>query len=339
MRNFCTLFDKNYLPYGVALHASLMRWHARPFRLYMLAMDETCERALRVLQLENVVVVSLEEVVTPDLAWIHGRMSFGQICWTSQPLLCRHVLDRCGAEEVTYLEADSYFFADPQLLFDEIGTRSVSLVPHRYSPGFDQTAVSGVFCVQFNLFRNDAPGRELLAIWEQACLLYDKQRGLWYPGQVCMDSWPERSSAVCVVQHKGAGVGPWNVPGSRIGQRDGHPTVDDQPVVFFHFHQVARMDDGRYYVSNYPLGQAAIDLFYRPYLAELERQRRMLSTRIPNFDHFRSYCPPRLWSSLLSFDPTQWRAYRAYLGIRATRRRNFIRSEVTPSPSIPQGAR
>jgi hypothetical protein len=327
MRTFCTLFDRHYLPYGLALHSSLTRWHARPFRLYMLAMDKTCEEALRTLQLENVVVVSLEQVVGHDLAWIHGRMNFGQICWTSQPLLCRHVLDRCGAEEATYLEADSYFFADPQLLFDEIGTHSVSLVPHRYAPGLDQTAVSGVFCVQFNLFRNDPAGRELLAIWEQACLLYDKQRSLWYPGQVCMDSWPERSAAVCVVQHKGAGVGPWNVPGMRIGQRDGRPTVDDQPVVFFHFHQVARMDDGTYYLSNYPLGQAAIDLLYKPYLSELERQRRMLRERIPGFDHFRAYHPPRFWPSLLSLDLARWRAYRVYLGIRAARRQNFIRSE------------
>jgi hypothetical protein len=327
MRSFCTLFDKNYLPYGLALHASLSRWHAQPFRLYMLAMDKTCEQALRQLQLEHVVVVSLEEVVTPDLAWIHGRMNFGQICWTSQPLLCRHVLDRCGADEVTYLEADSYFFADPQLLFDEIGTRSVSLVPHRYARGFDQTAVSGVYCVQFNLFRNDPQGRELLATWEQACLLYDKQRSLWYPGQVCMDSWPERSATVCVMQHKGAGVGPWNVPGSRIGQRDGSPTVDDQPVVFFHFHQLARMDNGTYYLSSYPLSKVAIELLYKPYLAELERQRWMLGTRIPGFDHFRSFRPPSFWASLWSFDLTQWRAYRVYLSIRAKRRQNFIRSQ------------
>ena len=158
MRNFCTLFDKNYLVYGLALHASLSRWHTRPFTLYMLAMDTTCEAALRRLQLENVVVVSLDDVVTPELAWIRECMNFGQICWTSQPLLCRHVLEGHGADEVTYLEADSYFFADPQVLFDEIGTRSVSLVAHRYAPGFDQTAVSGVFCVQFNLFRNDAAG-------------------------------------------------------------------------------------------------------------------------------------------------------------------------------------
>ena len=142
-----------------------------------------------------------------------------------------------------------------------------------------------------------------------------------------MDSWPVRSAAVCVVQHKGAGIGPWNVPGYRIGHRDGRPTVDDEPVVFFHFHQVARMDDGTYYLSNYPLAPAAIDLLYRPYLTELERQRQMLSTRIPGFDHFRAYRPPGFWASLLSFDPKRWNDYRIYLGIRAARRQNFMRAK------------
>ena len=83
MHQYCTLFDKNYMIYGLALHASLIRHHAKPFRLYMLAMDKTCEAALRALELENVVVVALEEVITPKLSWVYERMSFGQICWTS----------------------------------------------------------------------------------------------------------------------------------------------------------------------------------------------------------------------------------------------------------------
>ena len=325
MHQYCTLFDKNYLIYGLALHASLLRRHVQPFRLYMLAMDKTCEAALRTLNLEHVVVVALEEVLTPELAWVHERMSFGQICWTSQPLLCKHVLDRCGADEVTYLEADSYFFADPQLLFDEIGARSVSLVPHHYAPGYDQTATSGVYCVQFNLFRNDAPGRELLAIWEQACLQYDKRRSGWYPGQLCMDTWPARSAAVCVVENPGAGVAPWNISRYRVGQRDGQPTVDDRPVVFFHFHELAFMDVGAFFLSSYVLGSQAIALIYRPYLDELLRLRSELRAKVPGFDFCKSFRSPGLWPSLASLDRKRWRGYLKYLFLRTKGRRNVVR--------------
>jgi len=327
MHHYCTLFDKNYMIYGLALHASLLRHHAQPFRLYMLAMDKTCEAALRKLELENVVVVALEEIVTPDKAWMHERMTFGQICWTSQPLLCKYVLAR-GADEVTYLEADSYFFADPQVLFDEVGARSVSLVPHAYAPGHDQTATSGVFCVQFNLFRNDAPGRELLEVWEQACMQYTKERSGWYPGQLCMDAWPERSAAVCVVQNPGAGVAPWNVSRYRIGGTPAAPTVDGRPVVFYHFHELAFMGDGAFFLSSYALGRDAIDVIYRPYLEELASLWRQLRVKLPGFDHCKSFRSPGLWSSLASLDRKRWRAYLKYLLLRTKGRRNIVRTAI-----------
>lgn len=325
MHTYCTLFDKNYLIYGLALHASLKRHHAGPFRLYMLAMDKTCESALRTLNLENVIVVPLDEVVTPKLAWVYERMSFGQICWTSQPLLCKYVLAQ-GSDEVTYLEADSYFFADPQILFDEIGSRSVSLVPHHYAPGYDQTATSGVFCVQFNLFRNDAPGRELLDVWEQACLKYDKQRSLWFPGQLCLDDWPSRSQAVCVVQHPGAGVAPWNVSRYRVGGNRAAPTVNDQPVVFYHFHQLALMDSGAFFLSTYTLGRDVIETIYRPYLDEMVSLRDRLRTQVPGFDYCKSFRSPGLWASLTSLSRKRWLAYLRYWWWLIKYRRNIIRS-------------
>jgi hypothetical protein len=324
MHHYCTLFDKNYLIYGLALHSSLLRQSKAPFRLYMLAMDETAEAALRKLQLENVVVVGLRDVLAPELAWVHERMTFGQICWTSQPLLCKHVLDRHGADEVTYLEADSFFFADPQLLFDEVGTRSVSLVPHNYAPEYDQTAESGVFCVQFNLFRNDAPGRELLAVWEAACLRYDKKAAGYYPGQLCMDEWPARSTAVCVVRHKGAGVAPWNVSRFRVALRDGAPTVDDVPVVFFHFHELAFMEEGRLFLSSYRLGAAAKELIYAPYVAELARLRGHLRSALPGYDHCKTFRSPGLWRALTSLKRAPMRGYLKYLYLRTKGRRNVV---------------
>lgn len=327
MHHYCTLFDKNYMVYGLAMHASLLRKHSQPFRLYMLAMDKTCEQALRVLNLQNVIVVALDEVIKPELSWVYERMTFGQVCWTSQPLLCRYVLER-GADEVTYLEADSYFFADPQLLFDEIGKRSVSLVPHHYAPGHDQTATSGVFCVQFNLFRNDVAGRELLDVWTQACLQYDKQRAGWYPGQLCMDTWPARSPAVCVVQNSGAGVAPWNLSRYRIGGNRAAPTVDGLPVVFYHFHELAFMRDGVFFLSSYPLGWDAIEIIYRPYLDEIATQWRLLRNQVPGYDHCKTFRSPGLWASFASLNRKRWRAYLKYLMLRIKGRHNIVRTAI-----------
>jgi hypothetical protein len=324
MHHYCTLFDKNYLLYGLALHASLLQ-QSGPFRLYMLAMDATCEAALRALALEHVVVVSLDEVITPEFAFVREKMSFGQMCWTCQPLLCRNVLSRPGIDEVTYLEADSYFFGDPQVLFDVVGSRSVSLVPHHYAPGHDQSATSGVYCVQFNLFRNDAEARELLDDWQQACLQYDKSRSGYYPGQLCLDRWPSRSAAVCVIENRGAGVAPWNVERYRVAEAGGKPTVDGTPVIFYHFHELSFTDGDGFYLSSYPLPDSAVRLVYQPYLRALVEVRRRLHAVVPGFDHCKSFRSPGLWSSLASMDYRRLRSYARYLYLAMKGRKNFVR--------------
>lgn len=50
MSNYCTLFDKHYLRFGLTLHASLLQSGA-DFCLYILAMDAVCHDALARLQL------------------------------------------------------------------------------------------------------------------------------------------------------------------------------------------------------------------------------------------------------------------------------------------------
>jgi hypothetical protein len=331
MKNFCTLFDKNYLLFGMALHRSLID-NAMPFRLYALAMDDECEEALKALALEHVVVVCLGDVITADYAFIREQMSFGQMCWTCQPLLCRHVLDRHHVDAVTYLEADSYFFADPAALFDEIGERSVSLVPHNYAPGYDQTEKSGIYCVQFNMFRNDEPSRRLLAEWEAACLKYDRRSPRHFPGQLCLDGWPQRSSAVWVVRHPGAGVAPWNAARFRFGAAAGRPTVDGVPIVFYHYHELAFMDGGNFFLSSYGLNASVIDAVYRPYVDELVRCDEQLRRAVPGFDHRKRFRSPGAWRSMTSFDRSALRSYAKYLYSLWRGRKNIIR------PRLPREA-
>ena len=60
MRHYCTLFDKNYLVLGMALHESLQQLHL-DYTLHILAMDDECAHALEVLALPNVRIVTLHQ--------------------------------------------------------------------------------------------------------------------------------------------------------------------------------------------------------------------------------------------------------------------------------------
>jgi hypothetical protein len=296
-RIFCTLFDKNYLYQGVALHRSLLR-HAGDFKLYALCMDTTAYALLVKMQCDTLIPISIEELLSPETAAVRARTTHGQFCWVCQPLICRYLLDRPGVEMVTYLEADSLFFASPERLFEELGDRSVSLVPHNYSAEFDNSSAAGRFCVQFNSFRNDAAAARVLVEWQAACFTYDKSAPNRFPGQTCLDHWPARFKGVAVIENRGAGVAPWNISGYRLRTDEHGPRVDSEPVVFYHYHQYGRVKGGAHELGSYPLSQEVVDCFYRPYVHELMEAERAVHAVDPAFNHRREYSDTRTFAGV-----------------------------------------
>jgi hypothetical protein len=267
-RIYCTLFDKNYLYQGVALHRSLLRY-AGKFTLYALCMDSTAHAMIERMRSPSLVPIDVNDLITDEVARVRERTTHGQFCWVCQPLVCEYILDRFAVDMVTYLESDSLFFSDPEALFSEIADRSASLVPHNFSSEFDNSSTAGLYCVQFNAFRNNAAGRRVLGYWRQRSFEYDRRAPLVYPGQLCLDDWPGKFEGVAVISHRGAGVAPWNVRGYSLGMRGSTPTVDGVPVVFYHYHQYARRRGGEHDLGSYPMTQQVVESFYKPYVAEI----------------------------------------------------------------------
>ena len=312
-RTFCTLFDKNYLYQGVALHESLVHY-AGDFRLYALCMDSTAYALLARMRSSSLIPVSVDEINTPEISAVRARTTHGQFCWVCQALICEFVLDRFQPEMTTYLEADSLFFSSPEPLFEELGTRSVSLVPHNYSPEFDNSPTAGRFCVQFNAFRNDAQAREVLRYWKECCFKYDRSAPQAYPGQTSLDDWPNRFDRVAVIRHAGAGVAPWNIRGYELTQTEAGPHVNGVPVVFYHFHQYGRVKGGSHELGGYPLSREVVDCFYRPYVSALRLAEHKVRALDPAFAHRREFADTVTFASLFrSFSREKAAAYLAAL--------------------------
>jgi hypothetical protein len=288
MRIYCTLFDRNYLYQGIALHRSLVR-HTSNFKLFALCMDETAYNLVKAIDSSTLVPVRISDLLTPEIALVREHTTHGQFCWVCQPLICEFILDRFNVEMVTYLEADSLFFSDPEVLFDEFSEDSVSLVPHNFSSEFDNSSEAGLFCVQFNTFRNDAVARQVLAYWKKSCFAYDKATPNKYPGQTNLDDWPRMFGNVRVLRNVGAGVAPWNVRGYLLEIADTVPHVNGTPVVFFHFHQYGRYKSGAHELGGYPLAKSVIEYFYVPYIYELRQAEAYVHTVDATFAYRREY--------------------------------------------------
>src|SRR5947209_2795057 len=121
MRYFCTYFDQHYLPRAVALYRSLERWGGE-FQLWALCMDSYSYDAVQDMRLEHMHPISLAEFEQADPALHTARQNRSRVefYYTCTPDLPLFLFDRHPEIDLlTYLDADLYFFDDPQPVFDE----------------------------------------------------------------------------------------------------------------------------------------------------------------------------------------------------------------------------
>lgn len=245
MRHFCTYFDHNYLSMGLALYRSLRR-HSPEFTLWVLCLSDACFEILSRLSLPGVRLVQLADLERgdPDLLRAKQNRSRVEYYFTCTPSWPRYLLNHYPEIQlITYLDADLYFFGDPEEIFSEIGERSIAIIGHRFASWNRHLEAAGVFNVGWITFRNDANGRECLEWWRDRCIeccTYDLDAGK-VGDQKYLDDWPTRFRGVAVLRHKGANVAPWNVGSSTFSSQDGLVYADDEPIIFFHFHGLKRI--------------------------------------------------------------------------------------------------
>ena len=178
MRYYCTYFDRHYLLRGLALYRSLQA-HGEPFTLWVLCFDaESCD-ALRRLDRADLVPIPLDDFERGDAELLAAKQDRSRVeyYFTCTPSLPRYILDRSPQVDlITYLDADLFFYASPEPIFDELGDGSILIVAHRFPPGRPHLWLSGIYNVGLLAFRRDARARECLEWWRARCLewCYDR---------------------------------------------------------------------------------------------------------------------------------------------------------------------
>jgi hypothetical protein len=288
-REFCTLFDSAYLFKALALYDSLQR-HSESFHLTALCFDEEAERVLGLLSLPELSVLPLAELERHDpglLAAKADRNRF-EYCCTTTPALPLCLLEtRPELLEITYLDADLFFFSDPEALFAEMGDASILITPHRFSPYLRHYEANGIYNVQFMTFRRDDQGLAALHWWHERCLewCYLRLEDGKFADQKYLDDWPERFGSVHVLRHPGGGLAPWNLDRYDLRPDQARVLVDGKDLVFFHFHGLRMRLDGSYdwRAPGYISSAAAGELVYRPYLAALDEAKDRVWAVDPSF--------------------------------------------------------
>lgn len=279
MHHFCTYFDSQYLACGLALHQSLKR-HCPAFKLWVLCLDDETYAFLSRLNLPEVQLLTVERLERDDPSLIEAKTDRSRLEFyftSTAPLLLSILKNNPQVERITYLDADLFFFSDPAPLFGEMGDHSIAIIAHRFAAPLRHFERYGIFNVGWVSFKRDDRGLKCLRWWRERCLEWCCYRveGERFGDQKYLDDWPKRFRGVIVLEHKGANLAPWNVANYRLSVRRHKVFVDDQPLIFFHFHGLKQLTGWLYDIQleRYLVKPSKIVIkeIYAPYL-------RMIST-------------------------------------------------------------
>jgi hypothetical protein len=241
-------------------------------------MDTEAYRALAALSLPEVHPLALDEFERGDEVLLRAKQdrSLIEYYFTCTPSLPLFILSHYPeVDRVTYLDADLFFYADPSAIFTEMGDHSIAIIGHRFSKRLQHLETLGTYNVGWLSFRRDSYAQECLLWWRERCneWCYDRLENGRFADQKYLDSWPTRFQRTGVLLHKGANLAPWNLANYRISWHENQLWVDDQPLIFFHFHSLKRINQ-RLYDSNLAHYETTLtplvrNKIYMPYLQTL----------------------------------------------------------------------
>lgn len=289
---FCTLFDHNYLDKGLTLYSSLEKV-CENFKLYVLCMSDKCLEILADLNKDNVIPISLKQFEDCELLRVKKSRSVGEYCWTCTSSLILYVLKTFRPEYCTYIDADMYFYSDPEVIISEMKCKnaSVQIIGHRFPAkvASQREFEVGKYCVEFDTFKNDENGIYLLNVWRKQCLEYCSadNDGVHYGDQKYQDNWCNDYDFCIETSEYGAGVGPWNYSEYKLeNSYDGQIVVNYKgnrcKLIFYHFEDIEYVDRKHVVLNNlynsWGMSPALANALYPNYLKEIECYKTLLST-------------------------------------------------------------
>lgn len=279
MLHFCTLYNSGYAAKGLAMYWSL-RKVCPEFMLYVFAFDDTLAEALKKMALPNMTVITLKEFEDEDLLRVKPTRTAGEYCWTCSSSTIYYCLTHYDIDHCTYIDADLYFYSNPQVLIDEMGDDDVLITSHRYSEQYKSEEKAGKYCVQFMTFKNTKRGLAVLKWWRNACLdwCYARFEDGKFGDQKYLDDWTTRFEGVHELEHLGGGVAPWNMQQYTFRKQGekymGTETVTGKEfeLVFFHYHACHCFKKGwlrEFSYVWYEWNMQNWDVLFKPYAKEL----------------------------------------------------------------------
>ena len=287
MTQLGTLFNISYLNRGLALIESLKKHYNGRFQLFILCLDRETHNYLKNENYKFVQLILIDEIESfyPELLYAKRNRTLIEYYFTLSPVFPLYILETFKISQITTMDADIFFFSNPEPLFKEIENHSISIMPHNFSEGLIYKAVYGKYNISFQSFKNNKEGLECLMKWKDQCIewCYDTLEDNRFADQKYLNDWPDIYKDLFEIKKTGTGVAPWNLDKYLKENTDGKGKFKSR-LIFYHFHQLRFVgkniiDLG---LSDYlnAVNRVIINKIYRPYIIRLLKQKNNQDDKI-----------------------------------------------------------
>lgn len=246
-----TIVAKNYIGLGQILGKSIHKYN-QDIDFFIVVADDIADVKK---QIPSNVVTAKDNLGIPTSKWLNMTFKYDltEFCTSIKPFSFRYFFDK-GYESVIYFDPDIYIFSSLDTIYQELGNRSVLVVPHiadihvDYNGELPEWAVmsNGIYNLGFCAMNNTISSKKLIDWWckrLEDCCFADRAKG-FFTDQKWMDWLPGLLGDQAKVSlNLGLNMAPWNFFERKIVKKNnefyvGHRLEENEDfdkLVFIHF--------------------------------------------------------------------------------------------------------
>lgn len=263
MNNYVTHLNKYYLPQAMCLYKSLIKFEEN-FQLFVILLDEYSFKFFSKNNFPSITPILFREHENDRLLQLKASRKPNEYFWTITPYIQLLVYNiKKDLENLTYLDADTYFFSKPSLLLNSFyqSSSDILITKHNFSEEYKRLENNGKYCVQF--IASKASGKDILNEWNAQCLewCFDRVEKDRFGDQKYLDAWQEKyGSRVFIPKNRNLFQGPWNVD-----------SCDHKEAILYHFHGLRLLNKNKILANiYYKISDKKYNFFYKQYLIDFK---------------------------------------------------------------------
>lgn len=238
----CTIVSRNHISFARVLARSFLDHHPDG-QVFVLLVDRNEGRIDPAA--EDFTLIEVESLGNvPDLNSFLFRYTILECNTAVKPFFLAYLFERYDLRNLIYFDPDILITHGLEELAELLDRFSIVLTPHLTEPidddafpGEQAIIQSGAYNLGFLGLRRTPTTERMLRWWQDR--LYDRcvvriEDGL-FVDQKWIDLVPGMFKDVHILTHPGYNVAYWNLATRSISLNGGRPTVNGEPLIFFHF--------------------------------------------------------------------------------------------------------